>query len=75
MAAQLATPSRRRLPCDVPLAAAVAAQAAQQALAHLEGTGAACVGATLELALPDWRWRRRSWPSHPQCDCRWRAAG
>ncbi|KJE22909.1 dinucleotide-utilizing enzyme [Frankia torreyi] len=24
----------------------------------------------LELALPDWRLRRRSWPVHPNCPCR-----
>ncbi|MCM3925780.1 ThiF family adenylyltransferase, partial [Frankia sp. AiPs1] len=24
----------------------------------------------LELALPDWRIRRRSWPVHPNCPCR-----
>ncbi|WP_261564802.1 ThiF family adenylyltransferase [Frankia gtarii] len=25
---------------------------------------------TLELPLPDWRIRRRSWPVHPNCPCR-----
>jgi hypothetical protein len=25
---------------------------------------------TLELAVPDWRIRRRSWPVHPECPCR-----
>lgn len=29
----------------------------------------AAVGGTLELALPDWRWRRRSWALHPDCGC------
>jgi ThiF family len=75
LAAQLATSPRRPGPCDATLAAAVAAQGAHQALSHLDGTGSVCAGGTLELALPDWRWRRRSWPVHPQCDCRWRAAG
>ncbi|WP_261562161.1 ThiF family adenylyltransferase [Frankia tisae] len=27
-------------------------------------------GGTLELPLPDWRIRRRSWPVHPNCPCR-----
>jgi bacteriocin biosynthesis cyclodehydratase domain-containing protein len=51
------------------LAAAVAAQAALQALELLEGDEPASVGGTLELAVPGWRWRRRTWPSHPGCDC------
>ncbi len=95
-------------PCDVTLAALVAALAAMQALALLDaglgangdrrgqpeqpppgsratavtnGTSAdqpvmfpasalpASVGGTLELALPSWRIRRRSWPVHPDCSC------
>lgn len=51
------------------LAAAVAAQAALQALELLEGGTPASVGGSLELELPDWRWRRRTWPTHPSCDC------
>lgn len=74
LSVQLASGSRRGGACDAALAAAVAAQAAQQVLAHVDTAGSACVGGTLELALPDWRWRRRSWPAHPQCDCRWAAA-
>lgn len=27
-------------------------------------------GGTLELPLPDWHIRRRSWPVHPNCPCR-----
>lgn len=70
LAAQLAMPSRSRLVCDGPLAVAVAAQAALQALALVDGTAdPAAVGGTLELALPDWRWRRRSWQVHPDCGC------
>jgi hypothetical protein len=70
LAAQLAMPSRSRLVCDGPLAVAVAAQAALQVLALVDGTtDPAAVGGTLELALPDWRWRRRSWPVHPDCGC------
>jgi hypothetical protein len=24
---------------------------------------------TLELVLPDWQWRRRTWLPHPACRC------
>ncbi|MCU1672062.1 MAG: UBA/THIF-type binding protein [Frankiales bacterium] len=76
VAAQLAVPAPAVAPCDGPLALAVAAQAAQQALAHLDGFALpATVGGTLELALPDWRWRRRSWQLHPACACAWRDTG
>lgn len=70
LAAQLSQPSRARNACDGPLALSVAAQAAMQCLALLDGTtDPAALGGTLELALPDWRWRRRSWPVHPDCGC------
>jgi hypothetical protein len=76
LAAQLASPSRARTACDGPLAVAVAAQAAFQVLALVDGTvDPAAVGGTLELALPDYRWRRRSWPVHPDCGCVWPATG
>lgn len=65
---------RATVACDAVLAAAVSAQAALQVLTLLDGTMPASVGGTLELALPDWRWRRRSWDPHPDCDCRWLAA-
>ena len=29
----------------------------------------ACLGGTLELSPPDWRWVRRPWPAHPGCAC------
>jgi hypothetical protein len=75
LSAQLSQPPRAPAACDGVLAAAVAAQAAAQALAALEGAARpAAVGATLEMALPDWRWRRRSWAVHPDCGCV-RAAG
>jgi bacteriocin biosynthesis cyclodehydratase domain-containing protein len=54
---------------DAVLAAAVAAHAAMQVLQLVEGDTPASVGGTLELELPDWRWRRRSWPQHPGCEC------
>ena len=41
-----------------------------QVLAMADGTTApAALGGTLEMALPDWRWRRRTWPPHPDCGC------
>jgi hypothetical protein len=57
--------------CDAVLATAVAAQAAAQALIAIEKSplASAAVNGTLELVLPDWRWRRRSWPQHPSCPC------
>ena len=56
--------------CDGPLALAVAAQAAMQVLAMADGTTVpAALGGTLEMVLPDWRWRRRTWPPHRDCGC------
>ncbi len=57
--------------CDAALAAAVAAQAAVQALAFLDRDPlhAPAENGTLELALPDWQWHRRTWPPHPACAC------
>ena len=70
LAAQLASAVPAAEACDGPLALAVAAQAAMQVLAMVDGTvDPAALGGTLELALPDWRWRRRSWPLHPDCGC------
>jgi hypothetical protein len=59
------------LACDAPLAAAVAAHAAAQALAFIDRPlePAAVANGTLELVLPSWQWRRRTWPPHPGCDC------
>lgn len=74
IAVQLATNARTAAPCDGVLAVAVAAQTAAQALAFLDGAALpAAAGGTLELTLPDWRWRRRSWQLHPDCDCSWSA--
>ncbi len=57
--------------CDAVLATAVAAQAAAQALTAIEHgpLASAATNGTLELVLPDWRWRRRTWPPHPACPC------
>jgi bacteriocin biosynthesis cyclodehydratase domain-containing protein len=70
--AQLADREAEPPACDAALAAAVAGQAAAQALAFLDRaqhSGAAENG-TLEMVLPGWQWRRRSWPQHAACGCR-----
>jgi hypothetical protein len=76
LAAQLSMPAAGVAPCDAALALGVAAQAAHQVLAFLDGASVpAALGGTLELVLPDWRWRRRSWQLHPACGCAWRETG
>jgi len=57
--------------CDAVLSAAVAAHAAAQVLTAIDvaPVASAAAGGTLELVLPDWRWRRRSWSRHPACLC------
>jgi hypothetical protein len=59
------------LACDAPLAAAVAAHTAAQALAFIDRPleASAVANGTLELVLPSWQWRRRTWLPHPGCDC------
>ncbi|GLW97797.1 hypothetical protein Misp02_18840 [Microtetraspora sp. NBRC 16547] len=52
--------------CDAALSALVAAQAAGQALAWLEG--AAVRDGTLEIS-PDWGWNRSTSHRHPRCSC------
>jgi bacteriocin biosynthesis cyclodehydratase domain-containing protein len=70
LAAQLSVPRRRqREPADVVLATLAAAIAAAQALALLDGDDPATLNGSLELRLPDWRVRRRSWLPHPLCTC------
>lgn len=71
--AQAAGPPRA---CDVVLAAATAATAARQALTLIDhagidqgGSAPATLNGTLELVLPDWQWRRRTWLPHPACAC------
>jgi hypothetical protein len=59
--------------CDVTLAAQVAALAAQQVLAHLDGFIPATVDGTVEISLPFGLPRRRSWRPHPACGCTWAA--
>jgi hypothetical protein len=69
--AQLAGRKADPLACDAPLAAAVAAQAAAQVLAFIDrpAAAAAVTNGTLELVLPGWQWRRRTWPRHRDCSC------
>jgi hypothetical protein len=69
--AQLAGRQPDPLACDAPLAAAVAALAAAQALAFIDRPAepGATINGTLELVLPDWQWRRRTWPPHRDCSC------
>jgi hypothetical protein len=59
------------LACDAPLAAAVAAQAAAQVLAFIDRppSASAVTNGTLELVLPGWQWRRRTWMPHQDCSC------
>src|SRR6516165_5744693 len=61
--------------CDTVLATTVAAQAVAQALAFIDqdGQAPAVTNGTLELVLPGWQWRRRTWQPHPRCECRYRA--
>ncbi len=76
LAAQLSTPVRGMTACDGVLAVAVAAQACLQVLALVDGPSRpASAGGTLELAMPDWRWRRRTWALHPACGCAPRPGG
>ena len=69
--AQLAGQQPDPIACDAPLAAAVAAQASAQALAFIDrpAEAGAALNGTLELVLPAWQWRRRTWPPHRDCDC------
>jgi bacteriocin biosynthesis cyclodehydratase domain-containing protein len=62
--------------CDPILEATVAAQAAAVAVAVADRAplALAAVNGTLELVLPAWQWRRRSWRPHPGCACGSRAA-
>jgi hypothetical protein len=69
IAVQLATKPLRRRPSDVALCVATAGVAVSQALAYLDRQQPATLEGTLEWRLPDWRLRRRSWPSHHECDC------
>jgi len=59
--------------CDVTLATQVAALAAQQVLAHVDGFTPAALDGTVEIRLPYGLPRRRGWRPHPACGCTWAA--
>jgi bacteriocin biosynthesis cyclodehydratase domain-containing protein len=69
LAVQLTVGRRHGPASPVALATTIAGVAAQQALTFLDGGEPECIDATIELRLPDWRLRRRSWPPHPGCGC------
>jgi hypothetical protein len=73
--AQLASRQADPPACDAALAAAVAAHASAQALAFIDRPAQAgpVTNGTLELVLPGWQWRRRTWPPHLDCACGRRA--
>jgi bacteriocin biosynthesis cyclodehydratase domain-containing protein len=57
--------------CDTVLAAMAATLACAQALALIDRCAEpVTVNGTLEVVLPDWQWRRRTWAPHPACVCR-----
>jgi hypothetical protein len=64
------------LACDSVLAAMTATVATGQALAFVDGAvQPVAVNGTLEVVLPGWQWRRRSWAPHGDCSCGARQAG
>jgi hypothetical protein len=69
LAVQLCTPRPHAGPSDLALMNLTASIAALQALAYLDGEEPTTLSATLELILPDWRVRRRSWRPHHDCEC------
>jgi hypothetical protein len=69
LAVQLTIAPHRGAPSEVALATVLGGMSALQALEFLDTGNCAAVAGTLELQLPDWRVRRRSWPVHPECDC------
>jgi len=73
--AQLASRQADPPACDAALAAAVAAHATAQALAFIDrpAQDGPVTNGTLELVLPAWQWRRRTWPPHLDCACGRRA--
>ena len=69
LAVQLSLAARAAPASEVALATAVAGLAAIQVLEFLDGGSPTTIEGALEMQLPDWRLRRRSWPVHPDCDC------
>jgi hypothetical protein len=75
LAMQAATGFPTCPPVPAPLTSIVAGTAALQALAHLDGDDPPTLDGTIEIRLPDWRLRRRSWLAHPDCRCALARAG
>jgi hypothetical protein len=75
LAVQLANRPRHRSFSDVSLCVATAGMAAGQVLRFLDGETPETLDGTVECQLPDWRFRRRSWSPHHECDCRAAATG
>jgi bacteriocin biosynthesis cyclodehydratase domain-containing protein len=73
LAVQLAVPGRHARPADTALSGLIANLTALQALAFLDGwlddPEVAVIEGTLEMHLPHWALRRRSYPTHPDCGC------
>jgi hypothetical protein len=69
LAVQLSVATRARGASEVALATVIGGIAAMQALEFVDGGRPATIEGTLEMQLPDWRLRRRTWPIHPDCDC------
>jgi len=70
--AQLLTERHGSPPEETGCAGLTAALAALQVLTLIDGHRApACLGATLEVELPDGLISRREWPAHPACGCHW----
>jgi hypothetical protein len=55
-------------PCGVATILAATAYATAEALAFLDGGAPETLGAAVEIAAPG-RFRRRTWPPHPRCEC------
>jgi uncharacterized membrane protein YoaK (UPF0700 family) len=56
--------------CGIVLAVTAATVAAGQALAFIDAAvEPVAVNGTLELVLPGWQWRRRTWGQHAACSC------
>ena len=69
LAVQLAMPRRPGPAADVALATVTGGLAAAEALAFLDGGDPPTVNGTVEMHVPDWRLRRRTWLPHGACDC------
>jgi hypothetical protein len=75
LAVQLGLPRGRPSGSDAAVVSLIAGMSAVQALSFLDAAVLpepdlpVVADGTLEVQLPDWRIRRRSWPPHPECDC------